>query len=163
MKKRIISMLMVLLMVLSLMPTMAFADTVASGTCGADGDNLTWTLDSDGVLTISGEGRMADFKWDTIPWYTYRTAVKNGTISDGVTSIGEYVFCGCSGLTSVIIPDSVTDIADYAFEECSSLTSVVIPNSVTSIGESVFWGCSNLQSVTIPDSVTSIGENAFYD
>ena len=79
-----------------------------------------------------------------------------------VTSIGEWAFCECFGLTSVVIPDSVTSIGDYAFASCSGLTSVVIPDSVTSIGDYAFASCSGLTSVTIPDSVTSIGNYAFY-
>jgi hypothetical protein len=80
-----------------------------------------------------------------------------------VTSIGNYAFQNCSGLTSVTIPNSVTSIGDVAFYNCSGLTSVTIPNSVTSIGSSAFSGCSGLTSVTIPNSVTSIGSQAFYD
>ena len=78
-----------------------------------------------------------------------------------VTSIGEYAFCQCSGLTSVTIPNSVTRIGEGAFSICSVLTSVTIPNSVTSIGNYAFDGCKGLTSVTIPNSVTSIGESAF--
>ena len=106
------------------------------------------------------------------------------TISDSITSIGDYAFSGCSSLASVTIPDSVTgigrcafnwceslasvtipdsitSIGDYAFYNCSSLASVSIGNGVTSIGEGAFYGCSSLASVTIPDSVTSIGSEAF--
>ena len=83
------------------------------------------------------------------------------TIHDGVTSIGEYAFAGCDGLTSVIIPDSVTFIGDSAFSNCDSLTSVTIPDNVISIGEYAFFYCSNLASVTIADSVTFIGDDAF--
>ncbi|MEE1004492.1 MAG: leucine-rich repeat domain-containing protein, partial [Bacteroidaceae bacterium] len=97
----------------------------------------------------------------------YKGAIKipetvsyNG-VTYSVTSIGEYAFYYCSGLTSVNIPNSVTSIGEYAFYYCSGLTSVTIPNSVTSIGTSVFRGCSSLTSVTIPNSVTSIGESAF--
>ena len=65
---------------------------------------------------------------------------------------------GCQETT---IPNSVTSIGDYAFGGCSGLTSVTIPNSVTSISGYAFYGCSGLTSVTIPNSVTSIGDNAF--
>ena len=87
--------------------------------------------------------------------------IKDLTIPDGVTSIGNYAFCSCSGLSSIIIPNSVTSIGENAFSSCSGLTSLDIPNSVTSIGSSAFSGCSGLTSVTIPNSVTSIGGYAF--
>ena len=86
---------------------------------------------------------------------------KNTTIPASVTSIGNYAFSGCSGLTSVEIPTNVTSIGDNAFFECNGLTSISIPSSVTSIGNAAFDGCSNLTTVTIPSSVTSIGEGAF--
>ena len=82
-------------------------------------------------------------------------------IPDSVTSIGNFAFEFCSGLTSVTIPSSVTSIKNYTFYNCSGLTSVTIPTSVTSIGYAAFSGCSGLTSVTIPNSVTSIGTNAF--
>ncbi len=77
-----------------------------------------------------------------------------------VTSIGDNVFNGYSGLTSVTIPNSVKSIGSQAFGN-TGLTSITIPNSVTSIGGNAFW-CSALTSVTIPNSVTSIGRHAFY-
>ena len=88
--------------------------------------------------------------------------IKNLIIPNSVTSIGDFAFGGCSGLTSITIPNSVTSIGDGAFGECSGLTSITIPNSVTTIGESAFQGCSGLTSVIIPNSVTSIGDYAFY-
>ena len=84
-------------------------------------------------------------------------------IPEGTGKIGDYVFYGCSGLTSITIPDSVTSIGYRAFSGCSGLTGITIPDSVTSIGSSAFSGCSGLTSITIPDSVTSIGSSAFYN
>ncbi len=84
-------------------------------------------------------------------------------IPDSVTSIGNYAFYGCSGLTSVTIPDSVKSIGTYAFYACTSLTIVTIPDGVTSIGDYTFFDCTSLTSVTIPDSVTRIGDYAFYN
>ena len=86
---------------------------------------------------------------------------KTSSIPNSVTSIGDYAFEGCSGLTSVTIPNSVTSIGGGAFYGCSGLTSVTIPNSVTSIGGGAFSGCSGLTSVTIPNSVTAIGDSVF--
>ena len=82
-------------------------------------------------------------------------------IPESVTSIGDYAFSGCSGLTSINIPESVTSIEYYAFSGCTGLTSITIPESVTSIGSRAFSGCSGLTSINIPESVTSIGDWAF--
>ena len=137
-----------------------------SGTCG---DNLTWELTADSVLTISGTGAMTNYSsWVIVstraPWYDYRSSIKSIVLEEGVTSIGDYAFNACTGLTGeLVIPNSVTSIGDYAFRNCTGLTSVTIPNSVTSIGNYAFSGCSGLTSVTIPNSVTSIGDYAFYD
>jgi hypothetical protein len=85
----------------------------------------------------------------------------NVTLPNSVTSIGDYAFSGCDGLTTVTLPNSVTSIGDYAFADCGGLTNVTLPNSVTSIGDYAFSGCDGLTSVTIPSSVTRIGEHAF--
>ena len=84
------------------------------------------------------------------------------TIPDGVTTIGNYAFDGCTGLTSITIPDSVTNISIYAFQKCTSLTSIVIPDRVTSIGMNAFNGCKALTSVTLPSSISKIGNSSFY-
>ena len=137
--------------------------SVNSGKCG---DNLTWTLDNEGVLTISGTGSMNSYSSTYVDGHYVTSApwgagVSQVTINKGVTSIGNYAFLGCTSLTSITIPDSVTSIGFGAFDNCTGLTSVTIPDSVTSIGSGAFYWCTGLTSVTIPDSVTSIGSNAF--
>ena len=86
---------------------------------------------------------------------------KNTVIPGNVTSIGDWAFLSCSGLTSVTIPNSVKSIGTCAFDDCSGLTSITIGNSVTSIGNCAFDDCSGLTSIKIPNSVTSIGRSAF--
>ena len=143
------------------------ATTVASGYCGGEGNgkNLTWMLDSDGLLTISGKGKMANYGGESnySPWRAndLSGSIQRATIKAGVTSIGTGTFYWCTNLTDVTIPDSVTSIGNYAFNFCISLTSISIPNSVTSIGYSAFSSCRKLTSITIPDSVTSIGDWTF--
>ena len=94
---------------------------------------------------------------------TIPATITGGENTYTVTSIGDYAFANCSGLTSVTIPDGVTSIGNSAFLECHNLTSVDIPDSVTSIGGFAFYYCTGLTSVDIPGSVTSIGNFAFYD
>ena len=121
-----------------------FVDSSVYGTCG---DNLTWTLDSNGLLTISGTGDMDDYDSGSDPWYKHGAQIKKVVISDGVNSIGDNAFSDCYNLTSVTIPASVTSIGAWAFEDCSGLTSVTIGNGVTAIGEGAFWGCTSLTNV----------------
>ena len=145
--KQIYILLIALLMGLS-------ANAEESGTCGP---KLKWHLTDDGVLTISGKGKMNAYIYS--PWLD--SGVKRIILGDSVTTIGNSAFDGCSSLTSVTIPNSVTEIGYYAFKDCRSLTSITIPNSVTEIGWNAFNGCSSLTSVTIPNSVTTIGGGAF--
>jgi hypothetical protein len=158
MKKRAISLLLSLLMVFSLLPFGATAaDIVDSGTCG---ENVTWTLDSDGLLTISGSGAMTDYSIDGPPPYRSNN-IHSVVIEPGVTRIGSHAFYGCRSMTSVTIPDSVISIGTWAFFSCPCLESIVIPDSITLIPVGAFHSCSNLKSVVIPNSVTIIGQGAF--
>ncbi len=132
------------------------SEPVSSGECG---ENLTWTLDESGLLTISGSGDMEDYD-TSAPWKTYATIIKSVEIEFGVTSVGSLAFSGCP-ITSVTIPESVMSIGYCAFYDCDSLTSVTIPDSVTSIGDDVFFHCGGLTNVTIGNSVTAVGARAF--
>lgn len=115
---------------------------------------------------FSGDKAEVTYKNTSYNSYTGDVVIPESVVYNAktysVTSIGEYAFYRCSGLTSVTIPNSVTSIGEAAFYDCSALTSVTIGNSVTSIGYAAFAYCSGLTSVTIPNSVTSIGDGAFY-
>ena len=105
---------------------------------------------------------MKNYDYDSNQSPVYNNSdVKKIVIEDGVTSIGDYAFRGCSSLTSITLPDSVTSIGDCAFVFCVGLSSITLPDSVTSIGDSAFKNCSSLTSITIPDRVTSIEPYAF--
>jgi len=114
----------------------------------------TVTINSNAILSLSysAESNIGNI---------FGSQVTKYILGEGVTSIGNVAFYGCSGLTSVVIPNSVTNIGVSAFSGCSGLTSIEIPNSVTSIEDFVFYDCSGLTSVVIPNSVTSIGMYAF--
>ena len=163
------------------------ASAASSGNCGDSGSNVTWLLDDNGTLTISGSGKIEDYRSDIDqPWYSNRSditsvVIESGvtsigsqafyecsnltsiTIPSGLTSIGEQAFGNCTGLTSITIPSGFISIGDYAFWNCTGLTSITIQNGVTSIGTGAFWNCTGLTSITIPSSVTSIGVNVFYN
>ena len=122
--------------------------------CGTEraSEGLEYSLNSDETgYTVTGIGSCTDTE----------IVIPSKHNSKPVTSIGDYAFDGCTGLTSVTIPDSVTSIGEDAFFGCSGLTNITIPDSVTSIGISAFYNCTGLTSITIPDSVTNIGISAF--
>ena len=148
----------------SVKPSPPPAKIISRGECG---QNVDYTLDENGVLTISGMGPIQNFEWNSetktsdTPWRDERETISRVEIQDGVTDIGNWAFHDCVKLTSVTIPGSVTSVEDWAFAHCAVLTSVILPDSVTSIGNSAFNSCAKLTSITIPDSVTNIKGFAF--
>ena len=141
---------------------------------GSLGDAVTYTLGTDGVLTVSGNGKMKDYTNLDSPFYndnTYSVYGPNNSfieevvIEDGVTSIGNYAFYRCVGIENVNISGSVKSIGSNAFKECNGLVNINIPNGVTTIGSSAFIDCHNCFMITVPDSVSNIGEYAlgYYD
>lgn len=151
-------------------------EIVASGECG---ENASWTLDSNGLLTISGTGPMEDYEYGegydsstprgfierkdflSPPWKKQWGAISNVLIYEGITYIGNNAFAFCKNLKSIKIPDSVTTIGHDAFDSCDALTNVTIPDNVTEINHSAFMYCSSLSSVEISDSVTVIRSGTF--
>ena len=160
MKKRVLSVFLVLCFVLTLLPA-AFADSApTSGTCG---DNLTWRLDGS-VLTISGKGDMEDYYDDLheySPWSGYRSRIIEVIIEPGVTSIGDDAFRNCYNLKSITIPNGLTTVNDWSFVGCTSLETITIPDSVTILGFGVFRSCSALKYIELPSGITTINNGTF--
>ena len=149
--------------VIFLSMTSGFSQTIIdSGYCGASGNNLTWQLSSDSVLTIYGIGDMQDYSYGTDPsWLNYRDSIKTVIIGDSVTTIGNNAFNSYSVLTSIIIGNKVKSVGISTFE-ASGLTSITIPNSVTNIENNAFFACLNSTSLSIGNGITDIGSFAFY-
>ncbi|MBR5561762.1 MAG: leucine-rich repeat domain-containing protein [Clostridia bacterium] len=149
-------------------------ESTISGTCG---ENLTWTFnETTGELSISGTGSMTNWSYgSSVPWNSYRSSIKTVTLSDGVTSIGDYAFYDFECLTSITIPKSVTSIGSHTFSGCNSLTGIIVDaaNTVYSSDENgVMFSKDKTElvrypegktasSYVIPDTVTSIGDYAF--
>ena len=133
-KIRLLSALLALAMLLALLPTTAFAADAhaTSGTCGARGseNDVTWKLDSDGTLTISGNGEIKDTSENDLRWlWRYPDEIKKVIVENGVTRIGRYDFYNCTNLTEVDLSNVQTlkNIGDNAFANCSSLSTVKLP------------------------------------
>jgi len=159
-----------------------------SGTCGG---NTNWSLDCNGLLTISGTGAMRNFSsLQSTPWYNKRSSIKRIVIEDGVTSIGSYAFADCDILNTVVIGKDVETIGNNAFNGCDGLSQITLPESVTSIGtwafancyslmtvawnatkvisyplatDNPFYNCTNLSQVTFGTNVVSIPSYALYE
>ena len=168
--KRVLSLLLAFVFLLSLLPLGLFDLTANAATEGylsysvSNGEAEITDCDTSisGAITIpSTLGGYPVTSIGSSAFYNC-SGLTSVTIGNSVTSIGSSAFFYCSSLTSVTIPDSVTTIGSHAFRECSKLTSVAIPDSVTDIGSSAFYNCSKLTSVTIGNSVTTIGSYAFY-
>ena len=168
-KIRLLSALLALAMLLALLPTAAFADNiVAHGTCGAEGNekNVTWTLDSNGTLTISGTGAMEDYgrqSNQSAPWRGKN--IINVVIGDGVTTIGKYAFQDCTNLKNVTFPSSIETIEKWAFYGCVALESVDLShlNDLEQIKNNAFNNCAALKTVKLPQNgkLNTIGVDAF--
>ncbi len=189
MKKRFVSLLLAISMIFSLMPVSAvtaFAEsenggevtTVDSGYCGADngGENLKWTLDNNGVLTISGSGAMKDYTWDEnvrLDWYVRKKDIRSVVLDNRITHIGDYAFDKCTNIESVrytgytgnagvALPESVTTIGVHAFSDTGVTGTLKLPEHLTEIDSLAFYHSGKLNGeLKLPDTVKEIGGFAF--
>ena len=147
------------------------SEAIAAGKCG---DNLTWSLSDDGTLTISGTGDMYNYNdvapYNISPWYHDLTSsnsggysgvsIKNVTIREGVTSIGNNAFLGCGKISNIEFPDSLTSIGKSAFSPSPALNEVTLPKNLVNLGAYAF-SRGNFSSIEIPEGVTSIQQYTF--
>lgn len=191
MKKRFVSLLLAISMIFSLMPVSAvtaFAEDenssavkiIAKGNCGADegGENLKWTLDNNGVLTISGSGAMKDYpryENQSPDWYlNHKDSIRSVVLDNKITHIGDYAFDGCTSIKSVrytdytgnagvALPKSVTTIGVHAFSDTGVTGTLKLPEHLTEIDSSAFYHCGKLNGeLKLPDTVKEIGGFAFH-
>lgn len=189
MKKRFVSLLLAISMIFSLMPVSAvtaFAEDensgavkiIAKGNCGADegGENLKWTLDNNGVLTISGSGAMKDYTWDEnvrLDWYVRKKDIRSVVLDNRITHIGNYAFDKCTNIESVrytgytgnagiALPEKVTTIGVHAFSDTGVTGTLKLPEHLTEIDSLAFYHCGKLNGeLKLPDTVKEIGGFAF--
>lgn len=112
-----------------------------------DEDNVIATLNEDGTLVISGNGKMQQ----VLNWEECRSDIVSIEVQNGISNIGKNAFVNCENLEDVKIAESVTEIEDNAFANCRKLDTVIIPESLTQIGEKVFENCDNLKQINIAD------------
>ena len=150
---------------------------------GLCGTSLTWTLTTDGVLTISGSGAMFDYSTSKRPeWYPYKYAIKTLVLSDDITHIGSYAFyqlfqpCNDVYIAEVNLPSKLESVGDYAFADTYKIEHITIPAGVTSVGTCAFQNACQKTgfvngdldtseelygTLTLPESWPSMGERAF--
>ena len=166
MKKRILSILLAVLMLLSALPLgmvdTAYAAALASGKCG---DSATWTLDNTGTLTISGTGATYNYDMDddgnsAAPWCTKARIqrVNKVVVNSGITELGYSMFSNCTQLTSVSLPSGLKRIGSCLFLGCTRLSTITIPSSVTTIESNAFTHCDSITAITLPSSLRTMGD-----
>lgn len=136
----------------------AFEGFYLSGDCTS---TIEWLLDTEGNLTVVGEGAIPDYGIAAAPWYEFADSIKTVTVSGEIDIVGKNAFGGCTTLVSATLAESVRLVDDSAFYGCINLEQVTLPNNLRRIGAGAFYGCERLASVSIPDSVTHVGGGAF--
>lgn len=142
----------------------AMAGDIVSTT--AINTNLSWRITEQGELIVEGSGGIPTYTktgdGSNAPWHAYQSQIKKVTISENITSIGNYAFRGLTQSESVSLPSTLTSIGQTAFENNTNLKSATIPNMVSSMGKYAFKDATNLTSLTIGSGLTTIPEEAFY-
>lgn len=184
MKKRVLSLLLAVLIVLALVPPaeVRAAEIVQEGKCG---NNAAFTLDSNGVLTISGMGAIYSYAFEPERDKPYCGDIQHVVIQSGITEIGTCSFYNCENISSVTLPNTLTKIGFNSFYGCTALANLSIPKGIVEISDyafgntgltkvslanpntilngGIFSGCRDLMQVTLPQGMTRIPGYMFHD
>ena len=153
--KQFVASLLCIVFVCLLVPVSA-SGVVKSGSCG---DNLTWEISSDHILTIRGSGNMYDYDINSPPWKSeYYTSI---VFSGDISKIGNYAFASSPLVGEISISPSVRNIGNEAFYDSEGITAITIPDGVVTLGEKAFASCTQLKSVTIAGSIRDCGSGLF--
>ena len=118
-----------------------------SGVCG---DNATWSIDSNGILTISGSGKITS----NSSINDHNDIITGAVIQGGITEICQGIFRQMPNLKYIEIKEGVSSIGALAIQNCANLTSITIPSTVTEIGANNFTSCPALEEINAADSNT---------
>ncbi len=165
---RITGLLLTVVMLVAMLGAFSLTASAATIT-GQCGDNATYTLTDDGVLTVSGTGAIennafrhsAEIYATLNKGFTDYLKIQKVVINEGITEIGNQAFLECSNIASVTLPSTITKIQGYAFYQCTNLKSINLPEGLTYIGTTAFYQCKNLTEITIPSTLTYLGTDAF--
>ena len=150
------------LIIIMLMATSSFcyaADIIASGDCSMTEsyysnvvNNVTWELNSEGVLTIAGTGYMKNYEQGELtPWVGYKDKIKKIVVKTGVLSVGEYAFYECSSLTDLVVEEGVKELEHYSFQNCKKLKNVTLPSTIMHLEYDTFDGCTSVTNCYLAD------------
>lgn len=203
--KNILSIVLCIALLITALPLSVFAVSnlpvskiLDTGKCGeglkyygSGGDNLTYTFYNDGKLIIEGFGKMSKFtlSYDSMvpyqPWSEYREQITSVYVSNGITSIGENAFFGCSNLSEIYLGNTITDIGsnafwdteyfsntdnwdgsvlyigDYLIDSSDLPSKIVVKDGTKVIADKAFFDQDRLQTIVLPNSLKTIGFNAF--
>lgn len=132
------------------------------------GFNVTYTVGSftinisDGSMTVTGTGGVTNDIFKNNPT-DYTKVITSISLPNGVTTISDEAFKGCTALRTVDMPHNLTSLGSSAFEECKALRSIALPKGITEINDKTFYDCSALSMITLSDETTRIGDESFYD
>ena len=165
MKKRIIC-IIILLMMLSIVVLGISTKTVSANSTNSEtsvvsgncGENITWSLNSNGLLTISGEGAMSGIE---CAWANYKDQVKEVKFVGNITSISANAFESNTNIQTIILPDTLTSIGRRSFAECTNLKNITFPKGLITVGTSAFYKCTALEQVDLPEDLLYLNEYAF--